>query len=135
MATDEDGSDGNAAPLVTGQLVIPAAVPPFRGATARVGLEDVSYADAPATTLAEAAIPDVRHEPAKNAGEATVVPFSLSPAPGAAAIDPGHDYAVRAWIDLDGDGRIGPGDPRSDQRYPVLTRGFGRTVDITLAAR
>ncbi len=135
MASAGAGTDRNPAPLVTGRIVIPAAVPPFRGATAYLSLEDVSYADAPATVLAEAAIPDVRHQPTARAGEATVLAFTLRPAPGAAAIDPGNDYAVRAWIDLDGDGRIGPGDPASDQRYPVLTRGFGRTVTITLGAR
>ena len=131
------GTGDEAAALVTGRIVIPPATPPFAGATAYVRLEDVSFADAPALTIAEGVIPDVGHRPTGTEGGGsgeTVVPFALHLGPGA-AVDPGHDYAVRAWVDLDGDGRLGPGDPRSDQSHRVLTRGFGRTVDITLAAR
>jgi uncharacterized lipoprotein YbaY len=118
----------SAAPLVTGQVVISAGTPAFSGATVHVHLEDVSYADAAAEVLAEAVIPGVCHAP----GRATTVPFTLHAAPGAAPIEMHNDYAVRVWVDRDGDGRAGAGDLHSDQSYRVLTGGFGRTVTITL---
>lgn len=118
--------------VAEGTLVIDAGSPPFRGATAHVYLEDISYADAPAVIAAEVAISDVIHEPAANGGRDTVIPFSLQAS--AAAIADDNDYALRAWIDLDGDGDQGPGDLYSDQAYRVLTRGFGRTATIRLGS-
>ena len=135
MARDGDGRERAVAPLVTGQVVIAAAAAAFRGATAHVYLEDASYADAAAAVVAEAVIPDVRHAPTGNGGDDTVLPFALHAPPGATTIDPRHDYAVRVWVDRDGDGQQGPGDLYSDQSYRVLTRGFGRTVTITIGSR
>ncbi len=122
------GNHASAAPLVTGQVVISAGTPAFSGATVHVRLEDVSYADAAAEVVAEAIIPGVGHAP----GGTTTVPFALHAAPGATPIDPRNDYAVRVWLDRDGDGRAGAGDLHSDQSYRVLTGGFGRTATITL---
>jgi uncharacterized lipoprotein YbaY len=120
-------------PLVTGTIVISGRVPAFRAGTAYVSLEEVTRADAPATPLAEATISEVRHEPARDDDE-TVIAFELN-AGRAENIDPKHDYAVRCWVDRDGDGKPGVGDLFSDQRYPVLTRGFGRDVTIRLEPR
>lgn len=123
-------------PLVTGQVIITDQSPAFADASMHISLEDVSYADAPATTVAETVIPHVHHRPSQpgNGDQrgVTVLSFALRAAPGAPAIDPGSDYAVRVWVDRDGDGRPGPGDLHSDQRHPVLSRGFGSTVTITL---
>lgn len=127
---DKDARDrSTVAPLVTGQVVITARTPAVDGAALHIRLEDVSKADAAAVVVAETAIADVRH-PFSNGGSA--IPFELHALPGAAAIDPRHDYTVRAWLDCDGDGKPGAGDLYSDQSYPVLTRGFGRAVTITL---
>ena len=135
VARDGNGRERAVAPLVTGQVVIAAAAPAFRGAIAHVYLEDVSYVDAAAVVVAEAVIPDVRHEPIGNGAHDTVLPFTLPATPGATTIDPRNDYAVRVWVDRDGDGQQGPGDLYSDQSYRVLTRGFGRTVTITIGSR
>lgn len=131
MATEGGAtSQGQAAaPLVTGRIIIAAGSPPLRDATAHVHLEDISYADAAASVVAQTVIPDLRHEPC---GEDTWVPFALYAA--GVAVDPRNDYAVRVWVDRDGDGREGPDDLRSDQSYRVLTGGFGDTVTITLGS-
>lgn len=117
------------APLVTGQVVITARTLAFDSATLYIRLEDVSKADTAAVVVAEIAIANVRH-PLSN--DDTITPFILYAAPGAAAIDPRHDYTVRAWLDRDGNGKLGAGDLYSNQSYPVLTRGFDRTVTIRL---
>jgi hypothetical protein len=122
-------------PLVTGRVIITEQSPALADASMHVSLEEASYADAPATTIARTVIPHVQHRPSRP-GEGdeggTVLTFALRAVGGAAAIDPAGDYAVRVWVDRDGDGRPGPGDLHSDQRHPVLTRGFGDTVTITL---
>lgn len=131
MAT-EDGATSQAeaaAPLVTGQIIIAADTPPLRDATAHVHLEDVSYADAAASVVAQTVIPDLCHEPS---GGDTSVSFALYAT--GVAVDPRNDYAVRVWVDRDGDGREGPDDLHSDQSYRVLTGGFGDTVSITLGS-
>lgn len=121
------------APLVHGEIIISAAVAPFRGATAHVRLEDVSFADAAAIAIAETAIPGVDHDPAVS-GE-TIVPFALRAGQTAPTIEGRNEYAVRAWIDRDSDGTPGPDDLYSDRRYAVLTYGYGRVVTIRLDAR
>lgn len=113
--------------LVTGRLTITGVTPSFRDAPARIWLEDVSFADAAAIVVAEAVIPDVHHE---QDGGGAEFPFELRVP--AEAIDPTHDYAVRAWVDRDGDGKESRDDLYSEQSYRVLTRGFGRGVTITL---
>jgi uncharacterized lipoprotein YbaY len=122
------------AAVVTGALVIAAATRPFRGATAHIYLEDISYADAAAVVVAEATLPGVVHDPSTTGGRDSVIPFSLRMHP-SAAILPGNDYAVRAWVDRDGDGTTCADDLYSDQSYRVLTRGFGRTVTIALGTQ
>ena len=119
-------------PLVTGQVVIPARCPELTDATMHISLEDTSYADRAATVVAELAIAHVEH-PAEQQ-RATVVPFALGGPVAGTAIDLRHHYAVRVWVDGDGDGRAGPGDLHSDQQYPVLTRGHPGRVTIELGA-
>lgn len=116
--------------LVSGDIIILAGTPSFSGATMNVFLEDVSYADAASRRIAETTIPDVSHAPAS--GGNTSIRFELQPAAGAPPIDQGHDYAVRVWVDMDSDGKPGPGDLYSGQSYPVLTRGFTGTTSIRL---
>jgi uncharacterized lipoprotein YbaY len=116
-------------PLVSGEVVIAESSPPFADASVHISLDDVSLADAPATTVAETVIRHLR------GGGGTVVAFALPALPDRRAIDPRRHYAMRVWLDRDGDGRAGPGDLYSDRRYPVLTRGHPRTVTITLGPR
>jgi uncharacterized lipoprotein YbaY len=135
MAGEPDGSGTAEGALVSGHVVIAGRSPALADASVHISLDDVSYADAPATTVAETVIHHVRHQPAESDhGEpvGTVLAFTVRPPPGAPVIDPRHHYAMRVWVDRDGDGKAGPGDLYSDLRYPVLTRGHGNTVTITL---
>ncbi|MBC7921341.1 MAG: YbaY family lipoprotein [Ferruginibacter sp.] len=124
-------------PTVTGRIIIASGVPALTDATAHLRLEDISYADREAVLLAETLIQNVCHPPLTegNRQEAvTVLAFELRVDAGAGIIDPSHEYAVRVWVDCNGDGKEGTGDLYSDQRYRVLTRGFGRAVTIVLDA-
>jgi hypothetical protein len=118
-------------PPVTGRVVIPASVPAFSAGTVHVRLEDVSYADGPASLIAEDVVRGVAHDPARSATPTrdTIVRFSLTPP---SEPEPEHDYSVRVWVDRDGDGHSGPGDLWSDRAYRVMTRGFGAEVTIVV---
>jgi len=113
--------------LIEGRVVIAASAPPMDHASVHVRLEDVSVVDAASLLLAQIVIDGVVHRGSSE----TVVPFVIRCA---IAIDAGADYAISAWVDRDGDGSPGAGDLHSDRRYPVLTRGFGRTVDIVVGS-
>lgn len=115
--------------MVTGILIIPAAVPAFDNGTAHISLENVSYADAFSETVAEVVVNGLSH--VHKSGE-TLVPFAIHVPPGSEAIDPKADYAVQVWVDCAPDGRMRKGDLVSDQVYRVLTGGFGSTVRIIL---
>jgi hypothetical protein len=109
--------------LIAGQVLIPAKVPGFTGATAHVRLEELSGEDDKgASVKAEAIITDVRHQPAGDAADRdTLVPFTIRIAPGAMVINPENQYAVRVWIDYDSDGKRGRGDLYSDERHSVFS--------------
>ena len=138
MTPERDSNDEAGGPLVTGQILFTAQTPSFRQATVHLYLEDVSYADAEAEVIAEAVIPAVHHDPTRGESRqrrATTVPFVIDAPAGMQALDERNLYAVRVWVDRDGDGLEGPGDLFSDQSYRVLTRGFGRRVSIRLGPR
>lgn len=98
--------------LVRGVLQLDPAAPPFQGARAIVRLQDTTYADAPARPLAEQVLEGVRHD----RGASEELPFALrGPSPPAET----RDASVSAHVDVDGDGRISPGDLVSQQSYPV----------------
>jgi uncharacterized lipoprotein YbaY len=107
---------------VTGAVRLPAGTPPFIGATVRVSLLDVTRADAPARLVAEQTIPDASHP--GGAGEGFV--FALR----APSIDTRARYVVRAHIDVDGSGRVSPGDYVTATSYPVLTAGYPDRVVV-----
>ncbi|WP_165982334.1 YbaY family lipoprotein [Dankookia rubra] len=90
------------------------ALPP--GAVLAVALQDISRADAPAETLAEARIP---------VGGQVPVGFALPYDP--ARIQPNHTYAVRGTIGLEGRMIF-----RTGTIHPVLTRGAGKTAELRL---
>ena len=114
--------------LVSGRLMIGAGVPTFQDGRAHVRLEDISYADAAATVVAETAIPNVSH----SKGRKTEIPFSLQRGPSTPAKAEGNDYAVRARVDPGNGEKSGEDSLYSEQSYRVLTRGFGNTVTISL---
>lgn len=90
-------------------------------------LEDVSYADRAAVVVASTTIAGVEHDPSRPGG--TAVPFSLVPT---LDIDPTSDYSARAVLELAPHANDAALRGRSDQRYPVLTRGFADDVTISL---
>lgn len=92
----------------------PTALPP--NAEFVAVLQDVSRADAPATELGRATIPDPPAPPIRFS-----IPYDPS------KVEPSHSYAVRATIRVDGQLWF-----TSDTHHPVLTRGAGNTVDILL---
>jgi uncharacterized lipoprotein YbaY/heat shock protein HslJ len=101
---------------VSGTLDYPDDILLNPGAVATVTLEDVSRADAPARIIGQTEIVDPGAPP---------VDFEL--AYPLAAIDPRLTYNVRAQIH-DGDRLVFT----SDTHAPVLTRGSGDTVDLSL---
>jgi Type III secretion system lipoprotein chaperone (YscW) len=110
--------------VVTGTIIIPRNIAGFRDANAYVRLEDISHADRAAEIVGQTVIAGLRHDART---EITTVPFRLE---AGRAVDLSVDYVMRVWIDIDGDGRPGPGDLHSDQSHRVLTKGFGRSVEI-----
>lgn len=126
------GTQEDALPLISGNIIIPFQTPSFKKATAHVFLEDVSYADREAQLIAKSIIPDVSHN--ADAGKDTILPFTIY-ANKKMEINPRNDYAVRVWLDLDSDGRETSGDLYSDQRNPTLTRGFGNKITIRIVNR
>jgi len=113
---------GGVSAAVDGELVFPPGTPHLVGVIVHILLEDVSYSDAPANVLAEQEIPTLTHRP----GTDPPVRFHLTvPAP-----DPRASYAVRAHVDVDGDGRVSRGDYLSMQSYPVLTQGHPSSVSV-----
>lgn len=120
---------GSAEPLLEGRVIIAESVPPLHRAAVHVRLEDVSEFDRASRLVAEAVVEGVSHGGGPRAAE-TVVEFAIAAA--ATSIEPRREYAVRVWVDSDGDGREGPGDLYSTMRHAVLTRGRGRVVTVRL---
>src|SRR5687768_4146180 len=110
MGHDRTGAPGEAG-VVEGEIRFPPDARIIAGATARVSLLDVSRADAAARVVAEEVIPGVTHP----GGGGVPIPFTLR----AQQVDPRARYVVRAHVDVDGNGRISPGDYISTQSYPV----------------
>jgi uncharacterized lipoprotein YbaY/membrane-bound inhibitor of C-type lysozyme len=103
--------------IVTGTVsyLLRIAMPPT--AVAVVQLQDISRADASATTIAEQKI---------TFGDRQVpLPFELKFDPG--KIDPKHTYALSATIVVDGSVRF-----HTDTAYPVITQGHPSKVDLVL---
>lgn len=116
---------------MTGTVVIPGEVEAFRDAVLRLRLEEVSRADAPAATLAEAVLTGLRH--AGPPSGATRVPFCMPVPPDVwRAVDPRRDYAMRARLEFPGGPAAARASLSSSERRPVLTRGFGRQVELHL---
>lgn len=86
------------------------------GAVLDLELADISRADAAAERLASIRLAAPPEQP---------IPFTLHY--DAALIDPRHSYAVTAALRVDGRLLF-----RSDTVHPVLTRGTGDTVEVTM---
>ncbi len=91
------------------------------GAIARVLVEDVSRADAPATIVAEVTRPLTD---GIDAGERFTVELSVP------EVDDRTTYNVHAHVALSGSGQLSSGDRITTRSYPVLTRGAPDRVDV-----
>jgi hypothetical protein len=91
-------------------------------ATVYARLLDTSWIDAPAKTVDEVVLHDVRLDEIQDKGLA----FSLA----VQEVDPRARYEVSVLVDLDGDGETSAGDFRNTASYPVLTRGFPDEVEV-----
>lgn len=129
--------DNSATPVVTGRILISSLIPAFHNAAVHVRLEDVSYPDRRASVVAETILPDISHQPSgADGGRDTEMLFTIETSPeDAANIQSQNEYTVRVWVDIDGDGKRGPGDLYSTEQHRVLTRGFGSKVAIHLDPR
>jgi hypothetical protein len=67
---------------------------------------------------------DLRHE---SGGADTSAPFKIRVT---SEFEGKYDYAIRAWVDLDSDGKPARGDLYSDQRYSVLPDQLERMITI-----
>ena len=108
--------------LVKGKITFEEAASPFAGATMYVRLERITAADIASETVADYVERDVAFDPKTSSG----LSFAIAGDPP----DPRGSYAVRAHIDIDGDGEVGQGDFVSMQSYPVITFGHPREVSI-----
>jgi uncharacterized lipoprotein YbaY len=107
---------------VCGEIVFDPAPPSLSGATVYVRLRDTSLADAPSRVVAEQAMTRVEGLP-PGGGELT---FALP----LESADARRTYTVSVHVDLDNDGRVGPGDFISTESYPVLTFGHPDRVRV-----
>jgi len=100
--------------LVTGEAIFDNISPAFSGAIAHIILQDTTLADAAAVGIAHLDIPNISFQPGRE---------PLAFAFPSVRLDPSKRYEVRVHIDLDGDGRVGPGDHITTESYPVPIAG------------
>jgi hypothetical protein len=117
---------------VSGQILIPAIIASFRGATAHIRLEELKGEDTAARVVTETIIQDVSHE---SGGEDTAVLFTVQIAPRELIVSSESDYTIRVWIDYDSDGERGPGDLYSDVRHSVCIGRADHSIDIKVVQR
>jgi uncharacterized lipoprotein YbaY len=119
---EEEMMSSSEAPLVKGEILFEDVQRSFEGATVRVRLEDVSYADAPSRVVAEQVIPDVSCE----AGTDCTLRFGLY----GDVPDERRRYVVTVYVDLHGQGRVTQGDYLSMESQPVLTHGNPDQISV-----
>ena len=112
----------NTVPLVKGKITFEEAAASFTGATMYVRLEKITAADIASEAVADYVEKNVAFDPKTS----TDLSFAIAGNPP----DPRASYAVRAHIDIDGDGAVSKGDFISMQSYPVITFGHPREVSI-----
>jgi uncharacterized lipoprotein YbaY len=99
--------------VLTGQIVFPPGDRPRQAARVVARVEDVSQADAPATTIAE----HVQEAVALPLGQSESLPFTIRVPP--SSMDPQSRYTVRVHVDVTGTASVTRGDFVSTVSYPV----------------
>jgi uncharacterized lipoprotein YbaY len=120
-----DAPSGQAArgASISGAIEFPDVREPSHNATVYVRVQDTSFADATARTVAEYVLRGVDIVPG-----APPIPFAVHGIPE----NERARYVVRAHADVDGDGAVSPGDYVSTQSYPVQTTGQPAVVTILM---
>ena len=109
-------------PLVTGEIHFAQKPQLPSDAKAYVRLLDTSMADAPSRLVAETVLKDISQQ----ANLGNPIPFALDGDPP----DERRSYTISVLVDLDGDGKVSPGDFINTQSYPVLTFGYPNKVSV-----
>lgn len=112
----------NTVPLVKGKITFEEAAASFTGGTMYVRLERITAADIASEAVADYVEKNVAFDPKTSSDLSFAIAGNLP--------DPRASYAVRAHIDIDGDGAVSKGDFISMQSYPVITFGQPREVSI-----
>lgn len=115
-------------PDVSGRVLIPRSVPRFTGGVLRVQIDDVSDVDRASVVVGAVTISGISHDP--GAPRETVVPFSLT---AERDVDATRHYSLRASLKASDANEGSMLHVRTDQAYPVLTRGFGSDAALSLA--
>jgi hypothetical protein len=103
--------------VIRGSIVFPDEPPRFDEVNAYIRIEDVSEADGPAPVVLSRRIP-CRYEEARSAeGVRFEMRLSLP--------DPRRSYSLCVHVDMDGDGRVSPGDFINVVEVPIVS-GRGR---------
>jgi uncharacterized lipoprotein YbaY len=113
---------GMGKPLVIGEIHFAQKPQLPSDAKAYVRLLETSMADAPARLVAEAVLQVISEE----ANLGNPIPFALY----GDLQDERGSYTISVLIDLDGDGKVSPGDFINTQSYPVLTFGYPSEVSV-----
>jgi len=107
---------------VRGRLIFPDDCPVLTAANATVEVRDVSIADLPSTLVGHVVFVNIELVPNG------VLPFSIE----VGQVDLSRSFGVRAHVDVNGDGKVAPGDLISTQSLPVLTHGAPNYVVVPM---
>ena len=110
---------------ITGRVIFKPTVIEFTHSTINIYLEEISYADADAITLAHITIPNVSHAATGD----TIIPFRIELS-NKIEIKDTADYSVRVWVNLSSNGTAEIGDLFSDTTERVLSYGYGNQVEV-----
>lgn len=115
--------DGRAV-TIQGLITSDVSVEVPKDAIVRVQVQDVSVADAPAKVIAE----DVWERGPSQRDEVRISTFELE----ARGLEPGRTYSLWVHVDMDGSGKLSPGDMITTQSFPIDTRRASVRIDATV---
>lgn len=111
-------------PAVSGTILLEQWPGEPGPATVYIRLLDTSLIDISARIIAELILPGVSLHDIAAEGLAFHLPVKED------ELDARARYEVSAFLDLDGDGKLGHGDYLSTRTCPVLTRGYPDEVQV-----
>lgn len=111
---------------VDGNIFVDMPGARFDGATVYVEIHDTSLQDAPSILLKRIILEDTSYDTDTHK---TGIPFSI---PVDFEVVRGPNYSVRASIDVNDNGKQDSQDYGTTTSYPILNRGFGDSIDLTL---